>query len=398
VVSKQGDFERPEFVLRLIRFSFAIVLVFASSVSLLADTPSAEIYQLFPERVGAFARSGIPGPPDSLVQESILTPQSQGFAGQVEYAGNGNRFRVEVVRFHQDAEAYSLLSQALSRLRETQSNSELNTNFGTSSYETEDQIAFFKGLHFVRLTRLKKDRDSSGLKQFAQVFSDSIDKGEAEIPALVKHLPDADRSQKTAVFLTRFSQLQQLAPNQQALSAIDSGGNADAVISSVGPSKVLIIEFNTPQLASDNDKRIIARIQELWKSGQLAPSAYRRVGNYSVFVFDAPDESTAKKLIDQVKYEQVVQWLGENPNILKEAERRYVNTTLGVFVAVVKASGMAFVACLGIGGLIGALLFSRRRAQQKHAEAFSDAGGMLRLNLDDLSAQTDPSRLLRDRN
>ena len=66
-------------------------------------------------------------------------------------------------------------------------------------------------------------------------------------------------------------------------------------------------------------------------------------------MFDAPDEQTAKQLIDQVKYEQVVQWLGENPNIYKEAEKRYINTTLGVLVAVLKASGYALIACLGSG-------------------------------------------------
>ena len=93
-----------------------------------------------------------------------------------------------------------------------------------------------------------------------------------------------------------------------------------------------------------------------------------------------------------------MQWLGENPNILREAEKRYVNTTLGVLVAVLKASGYAAVLCLGIGGLIGGLLFSYRRAQQKQVTAFSDAGGMLRLNLDELSAETKASRLLQERN
>jgi hypothetical protein len=122
------------------------------------------------------------------------------------------------------------------------------------------------------------------------------------------------------------------------------------------------------------------------------------VGNYSVFVFDAPSEQTAKALIDQVKYEQVVQWLGDNPYILKEAQRRYVETTLGVFLAVVKASGVAALACFAVGGFFGALLFSRRRAQQRTVEAFSDAGGMLRLNIDELTPQTDPTKLLSERN
>jgi hypothetical protein len=221
---------------------------------------------------------------------------------------------------------------------------------------------------------------------------------EEDIRVLTKHLPPPEEAQKNAVYLNNFSDINQLGLQHPVLSAVQSGGDADAALGIYGQSKVLIIEFHTPQLALDNDQRIIARIQELWKLGQPAPTAYRRVGNYSVLVFDAPDEQTAKQLIDQVKYEQVVQWLGENPNILKEAEKRYVNTTLGVLVAVLKASGYAALLCLGIGGLIGGLLFSYRRSQQKAATAYSDAGGMLRLNLDELSAETNSARLLRERN
>jgi hypothetical protein len=221
---------------------------------------------------------------------------------------------------------------------------------------------------------------------------------EDDIPVLIKHLPPPEEAQKNAVYLNSFSDLDKLGLQQPVLSAVNTGGDADAAPATYSSSKVLIIEFHTPQLAADNDKRIIARIHELWNLGQPAPTAYRRVGNYSVFVFDAPDSQTANQLIDQVKYEQVVQWLGDNPNILKEAEKRYVNTTLGVLIAVMKASGYAALLCLGIGGLIGGLLFSYRRAQQKDVTAFSDAGGMLRLNLDELSADTKASRLLQERN
>jgi hypothetical protein len=226
----------------------------------------------------------------------------------------------------------------------------------------------------------------------------TVDNTDTEVPALVQHLPNPEEVQKSAIFLHSFENLDGLQLNQGVLTAIDSRGNADAALASYGPSKVLIVEFHTPQLAKENDERIIGRIQELWRLGQPAPTAYKRVGNYSVFVFDAPDEASAKQLIEQVKYEQVVQWLGENPYLQKLAEEHYVNTTLGVLVAVLKASGYALLACLGLGFLAGALLFSHRRNQQKHVEAYSDAGGMLRLNLDELTPETNAARLLRDRN
>ncbi|HEX9629010.1 MAG TPA: hypothetical protein VF961_03250, partial [Pyrinomonadaceae bacterium] len=177
--------------------------------------------------------------------------------------------------------------------------------------------------------------------------------------------------------------------------AFDSG--AEAVRAEYDAGNLLIIEFNTPQISADNERAVAARINELRASGEqpsMLPSAYRRVGNYLVFVFDAPSEPVANELIDQVKYQQVVQWLGNDPYAYERATREFTETTLGVFVSVVKASGLALVTCLAVGGFFGALLFSRRRARQRNVEAYSDAGGMLRLNLDEMTAETDPARLI----
>ena len=302
---------------------------------------------------------------------------------------------VEIYRFPQESHAYELLSLLSAKARSANQNVEIVNGIGTAGFATDKEIAFVKGVSFIRVRNLSGPQ--ADLNELANAWANTLDKGEGEIPALIKHFPNPEQAQKNAVYLNSFDDLHRLPFQHAVFDAIQPHRNADAALATYGPSKVLIVEFNTPQLATENDQRIIARIQELWKLGQPAPTAYRRVGNYSVFVFDAPDEQSAKQLIDQVKYEQVVSWLGENPNILKEAQRRYVDTTLGVLVTVLKASGYALITCLGMGGLIGGLLFSYRRSQQK-AVAYSDAGGMLRLNLDELTAETDPSRLLRERN
>ncbi len=318
-------------------------------------------------------------------------------SSRYEYHGSkGVTATVESYRFQQETQAYELLSLAAARVRGFNATVEIGNVIGTAGFVTDNEIGFVKGATFVSLkTENAKPAD---LNELAIAWADALDKGEGDIPALIKHLPNPEQGQKKAVYLNSFVDLQRLPFQHAVLDAVKSGRNADAVWTTYGPTKVLIVEFNTPQLATENDQRIIARIQELWKLGQPAPTAYRRVGNYSVFVFDAPDEQTAKQLIDQVKYEQVVQWLGENPNILREAQKRYVDTTLGVLVTVLKASGWALVTCLGMGGLIGGLLFTYRRSQQKAVTAYSDAGGMLRLNLDELTPETDPGRLLRERN
>ena len=305
---------------------------------------------------------------------------------QAEYvASNGEWFTVTVKKLASEAKAYEALSIAAAEVRAKES-VEIGNAIGTAGFSSNDRIAFFKGSSFVTVAGLKSRFASPNLKALAQALSDTLDKGDGDIPVLIKHLPNPDEAQKNAVYLNSFSTLTSLAPQQPVLTAVQGDGNADAALATLGSSKVLIVEFNTPQLATENDQRIIARIHELWDQGQPAPTAYRRVGNYSVFVFDAPDAQTANQLIDQVKYEQVVSWLGDNPNILRQAQERYVDTTLGVLVAVLKASGYAAVACFGIGALIGGLLFSYRRSQQKAVTSYSDAGGMMRLNLDEMTA------------
>lgn len=339
-----------------------------------------------PSDAGKFRRlkSGVPESvkPIALKAAPVATDQA-------EYgAPNGERFAVEQIQLGNDGKAYELLSLAAAEARAKDPKVEIGAGAGTAEFSTPGQLAFFKGKHFVRITNLKPGANSNNLNELARAISETLDNGEGEIPVLIKHLPDPDAAQRNAVYLNSINTLDSLGLQQPVLSAVRGDGNADAALATIGSSKVLIVEFNTPQLATENDQRISARIQELWKLGQPAPTAYRRVGNYSVFVFDAADEQTAKQLISQVKYEQVVSWLGENPNILREAEQRYVNTTLGVLVAVLKASGYVLVGSLGIGGLIGALLFSYRRSQQRAVTAYSNAGGMLRLNLDELTSDS----------
>lgn len=382
--------------MRLFRTVFSISILLATIGSAWADSKDSPSESL-PTRIGNFRLVS-----DHRVDGYVMGPFAADYRGaQIAQFENskGVTLSVQLVRFPQDAEAYEFLSRVANQARQTQPELKIQTGVGIAGFSTEKEIAFFKG-GYVVLIRSSKPLDAPTRDTLIAGLSANLDKGENDIPALVKHLPNGDEAQFNGVFLHNFGNLNELGFESGVFSAIDSdaGRNADAVVATYGPSKVVIVEFNTPQLASDSDKRIIARIQELWKLGQPAPSAYRRVGNYSVFVFDAPDEQTAKQLIDQVKYEQVVQWLGDNPNILKEAQKRYVNTTLGLLVTVLKASGWALITCLGMGGLIGGLLFTYRRSQQKAVTAYSDAGGMLRLNLDELTPETDPGRLLRERN
>jgi hypothetical protein len=219
--------------------------------------------------------------------------------------------------------------------------------------------------------------------------------GAQDIPVLVKHLPDWESAPERGVYVETMPALKQLLPNQPILDAVLFNDGTDAATATYdGGARVVIFEYVTPQLAFDADAAIKARISELRGAGQPVPSAYRRVGNYSVFVFDAPNEAAATVLLNKVKYEQDVRWLGDDPFAVGRANRAWLNMSTSVIVNTVKATGIAIAVCLGIGGIFGGWIFMRRRAQSALTEEFSDAGGMLRLNLDEMSTQNNAPRLI----
>ena len=216
-----------------------------------------------------------------------------------------------------------------------------------------------------------------------------------DVPVLVMHLPDWENKVKEGVIhVVSLPALQETAGDKPALDAINFDGGTEGVTAKYGDARLIIVEFTTPQYATDNDARINERIAELRAAGQPVPSEYKRVGNYSVFVFDAPDAASADKLISGVKYEKDVRWLGRNPHAEEIATKAYTETMGSVIITTLITTGLAILLCLGVGGLIGGAIFLRRRAQHTAQEIYSDAGGMLRLNIEDLNAPRIPTAKL----
>ena len=340
-----------------------------------------------------------------LAKEGLLSPDtfrtrpdsssSPYVGGETEYLSSEGKFTVELLKFNEDSDAYSFFTLIARRMGDAESAKRSAGAIGIASVESPHSIAFVKGSTFVRITPANSQSKAlDGALQLAHLFADRINNGEGDVPVLLKHLPEWESARANATYFVSPQPLKAALGSQPILDAISFEGGTEAVMATYGSATMVIAEFTTPQLAGDNDRRIVEKMHELWQQGQPAPSAYRRVGNYSVFIFNAPAEQEANQLIDQVKYEQVVQWLGDNPNWLKRAQKEYTETTLGVLVTVIKTSGLAAALCFGIGGFFGAVLFARRRAQQIHDQAYSDAGGMMRLNLDEMTAQTNPAKLI----
>ena len=372
-------------------------LLFASVAG--QNLPADPAAKLLPDKLGDFGGAGM----IKLAEKSWLEPRVGRLAllsaaSRIYVSKEGQRFSVVLTTLSSDSAAYSGLTQARKEAENAGDNSEMESvDVGTAGISLSNgasinAVAFFKGRVFVTVRSENKSPELASLTNLARILADNLDKGAGEIPVLVKHLPGWQEAQ--VVYAVNNQTLKEMFSNQAVLDVVSFEGGAEAAAAEYGQQKLVVIEFNTASLATDNDQRIKAKLQELGTQGLPVPTAYRRVGNYSVFVFDAPSAEAANQLIDQVKYQQVVQWLGQNPFAYEQATREFTETTLGVLVAVVQTSGLALVGCLAVGGLFGALLFRSRRAQQRAREAYADSDAMLRLNIDELTPENDPARLL----
>jgi len=209
------------------------------------------------------------------------------------------------------------------------------------------------------------------------------------IPVLIKHLPDWETVRSRAVFANNADALRGALGERPILGQIDFAGGTEAVTAPYPAGTLLIVEFTSPQASIDADERIKAAL-----SGDNS-TVYRRIGNYNAFVFDASDTAAANSLLDQVKYEKTVQWLGRNPYQISP-ERAFVIGTSDLFISTVLIVVMGIGFSLVGGVLAGYIFFLVREKKRSRFATFTDAGGMTRLNLDGFTPDLDSKLLLKE--
>jgi hypothetical protein len=376
----------------------ALLLLSVVAVAAQEDSSSTDTVKLLPKTVGDFraqATRAVSSPSNEV------TPEEDGVRSAAEgvyVSPKGERLTIRVISTQSHAFAYSWLTRAAALMKkETQSQPTRLENVGVAGVAVPERVAFYKGAVFVFVTGQSKpggDGENS-LVALARAYASTLPEAENEIPPLVKHLPDWETAQDRAIYAVSLPTLQEAAGQQPILDAINFNEGAEAVTASYDAARLVIVEYATPQIAADADARLTNRLQELRAQGQSVPSAYRRVGNYSVFVFDAPSEAAAAQLIDQVKWEQKIQWLGENPLLWARAEKQHTKEAVSLILGIAKTIGFFVMLCLGGGAVFGGIFFLHRRAQRLAvAESYTDAGGMLRLNIEETTSETDPARLL----
>jgi hypothetical protein len=156
--------------------------------------------------------------------------------------------------------------------------------------------------------------------------------------------------------------------------------------------RLLIVEFYTPQSATDNFTRWTQAIEQIPPSSD-PPRHLKRIGNYIVEIAGASDQKIADELFGQIRYEQKVFWSGRklsdiplefrplDPAALREATR-----TGSIIVRSLVWVGVMLALMVGVGLLFGgAFFYWRIFNDRRHGfnKIFSDGGGSILLNLDD---------------
>jgi len=207
------------------------------------------------------------------------------------------------------------------------------------------------------------------------------------IPVLIKHLPDWEVVRGRATFAHSVGELKAALGDRPLLDLIDFSAGTEAVTVPYDAGKLLIIEYSSPQASVEADAKFTAAID--------SSTAYRRIGNYNVLIFDVTDAAAAGALIDQVKYEKNIQWLGNNPFRIS-AERAFVLTTSDIFLSTVLVIVMGIGTSIVCGLIAGFVYFQLRDRRRAAMGIYTDAGGMTRLNLDGFTPDIIPERLLKD--
>jgi hypothetical protein len=377
-----------------------LVLLLLSSAVAGARTRTAPRV-LTPDKVGEFKAAGAPysslAPGGAQGVEPVRPDIAEAYgvtqrAGR-DYAGpNGERISAHLVHTTSPAAAYSLLRRDAA----TAGASGVRTvaGLGLQGFESDRLLTFIKGSTLVRVRADEPFSREAGLT-LARGIAERIE-GEANyIPILILHLPEWEKKLDEGIgFVVTPGALREVAGERPVFDALSFEGGAEAATAAYGNARLVVVEFSTPQHSVEADALVNERIAQLAAAGQPVPSFYQRVGNYSVFVFDAAGEAAARKLASGVRYEKDVRWLGRNPREGEKVEQYVTQTMGGAIVTALLTTGAAILVSLGVGGLIGGAIFAYRRSRPGAQESYSDAGGMMRLNLEDFDPAGGTAKML----
>lgn len=174
----------------------------------------------------------------------------------------------------------------------------------------------------------------------------------------------------------------------QASDQTKDGSNARTAAVPAGlPLKLIIVECHTPEFATDELARVTSYISSLPEIEQQH-IVFKRTGNYIVAAMNVGDREFAEGLVNSVQYLYTVKWL-RNP-LWPTNDPFRMQKTADMLLSTFGLLGLILLTVLVGGTVFGTTVFLRRRNQQR--EVFSDAGGMLRLDIEPFVLALPPKR------
>ncbi len=220
---------------------------------------------------------------------------------------------------------------------------------------------------------------------------------------IVGDLPGPGRIDSSVRYVSSLEMLRRFRPDLVDDVYRFGAGGADAVVAEyaqegAAPARLLIVEYQTPQLAGEAERSVTAWFEGL-DPAVRATRVLKREGNFLIEATDVANPDSFRQTVEAVKYEYQIKMLqGADPAVGLDA-RKEAYTTAMLLLGSVRLVGAGVLLALMIGMTIGAIVFMRRRKAAENI--FSDAGGMVHLQLEAptpmLEPRREPRALLPDR-
>jgi hypothetical protein len=233
-----------------------------------------------------------------------------------------------------------------------------------------------------------------------EILKKNLPNQSGNLPLLPSHLPKQDKIAGSEKYLLGSAALANLKGFSDLKDLVKFDGGVEIVVADYkngdGVMSLMIIEYHTPQSASDGHKSATKYLDSL-RQDRKESRIIKRVGNYLVHAINVKDTMEAGNLISQIKYDYKVYWEGKrfshipiefrppDPVAVEEANRTLMIMVRSLYWVVALMGGSIL-----LGMLAGSIFFYWRRYRRRKLgldDLFSDAGGSVRLNLDDYLLQ-----------
>lgn len=267
-----------------------------------------------------------------------------------------------------------------------------------------NQRQFWAGREVIRIRNFRDNKSISSV--FFEGLANTFEKENGPLPPLTKHLPQTNKLPGKEHYLVGTKALAAHPTLSFLKEYVNFEGGTEGVAAEYqqaeSPLNLLLLEFHTPQLATDGFAKLDALKTSVPQSGQ-PQTIIKRIGNYVVIANPVKDIKAAESILGEIKYTASVHWEGKSyraipleyrppdPAALEEASE-----TALILLRTFYWIGL-MIALAGIFGVgAGSSFFYWRRYQRKKAgldDLFSDASGSIRLNLDNESEKTETKLL-----